>query len=284
MTRDFIHINDFVILVEEGDSLTKEVDSCYFDESLVAIAFYGSGNVDLSVKYGDKKADFSYTKGLALSFYADEKVEFEHRVSPDKSLKCIVVATALRNLERLPNQEGEIFSELLGALVKPKDHYVEGPKFFMTPEMERIVDAFFSNNYTGKTKMMFFRSQITALLSHFFGQLAMQQEEASKPSYKEQLNTARDILLKNIDNPPSLSELSKEIGFNTTRLKKEFKAFFGVPVFKYLQNERLASAHQLISEKKATVQEAAWQVGYDSLSSFSNAFAKKFGYRPSQIK
>ncbi|MFS4448734.1 helix-turn-helix domain-containing protein [Maribacter sp. 2307UL18-2] len=284
MTRDFIHINDFVILVEEADSLTKEVDSCFFDEPLIAIAFYGSGNVDLAVKYGSKQDDFTYTKGLALSFYADEKVEFEHTVSPGKSLKCIVVATSLRNLEHLPNQEGEIFSELLGALVKPKDHYVEGPRFFMTPEMERIVDAFFSNNYTGKTKMMFFRSQITALLSHFFGQLAIQQEESSKPSYKAQLNKARAILLENIDNPPSLTELSKEIGFNTTRLKKEFKAFFGVPVFKYLQNERLDSAHQLISEKKATVQEAAWQVGYDSLSSFSNAFAKKFGYRPSQIK
>ncbi|WP_437369277.1 helix-turn-helix transcriptional regulator [Maribacter litoralis] len=284
MTRDFIHINDFVILVEEADSLTKEVDSCYFDEPIVAIAFYGSGNVDLSVKYGSSHKDFTYTKGLALSFYADEKVEFEHTVSPRKSLKCLVVATALRNLEHLPNQEGEIFSELLGALVKPKDHYVEGPSFFMTPQMERIVDAFFSNSYIGKTKMMFYRSQITALLSHFFGQLALLPEKDSSANYRGQLNKVRDILLDNIEDPPSLSELSKEIGLNTTKLKKEFKAIFGVPVFKYLQNERLTSAHTLISKGQATVQEAAWQVGYDSLSSFSNAFAKKFGYRPSQIK
>ena len=284
MTWDFIHINDFVILVEEADSLTKEVDSCYFDEPIVAIAFYGSGNVDLSVKYGSSHKDFTYTKGLALSFYADEKVEFEHTVSPRKSLKCLVVATALRNLEHLPNQEGEIFSELLGALVKPKDHYVEGPSFFMTPQMERIVDAFFSNSYIGKTKMMFYRSQITALLSHFFGQLALLPEKDSSANYMDQLNKVRDILLDNIEDPPSLSELSKEIGLNTTKLKKEFKAIFGVPVFKYLQNERLTSAHTLISEGQASVQEAAWQVGYDSLSSFSNAFAKKFGYRPSQIK
>lgn len=284
MTRDFIHINDFVILVEEANSTKIEVDACYFDEPIVAVAFYGSGNVDLAVKYGEKQKDFHYTKGLSFAFYADEKVEFEHTVSPDKSLKCIVVATKLSKLEELPNQEGELFSDLLQELVNPKDHYVEGPSFFMTPEMENIVDAFFSNNYSGKTKMMFFRSQITALLSHFFGQLAQKQEEISKPKHREQLNMARDILLENLDNPPSLSELSKAIGFNTTRLKKEFKAIFGVPVFKYLQNERLTSAHKLISENEATVQEAAWQVGYDSLSSFSNAFAKKFGYRPSQIK
>lgn len=284
MTRDFIHINDFVILVEEADSTKMEIDSCRFDEPIVAVAFYGSGNVDLAVKYGEKQIDFHYTKGLSFAFYADEKVEFEHRVSPNKNLRCIVVATKLSKLEQLPNQEGELFSDLLKELLNPKDHYVEGPSFFMTPEMENIVEAFFSNTYSGKTKMMFFRSQITALLSHFFGQLALKQNEVSKPQHREQLNKAKEILLENLDNPPSLSELSKAIGFNTTRLKKEFKAIFGVPVFKYLQNERLASAHKLISENEATVQEAAWQVGYDSLSSFSNAFAKKFGYRPSQIK
>ena len=284
MTRDFIHINDFVILVEEAGSLTTEVDTCYFDEALIAIAFYGSGNVDLAVKYDENQKEFNLTKGLALSFYADEKVKFQHTVSPDKSLRCLIVATALKNLEQLPYQEGEIFFELLGSLVNPKDHYVEGPSFFMTPQMEGIVDAFFLNNYTGKTKMMFYRSQITALLSHFFGQLAIQQNEAFETTYKEQLTKARDILKNNIENPPSLAELSEEIGYNTTKLKKEFKAFFGVPVFKYLQNERLAQAHKLISQNKATVQEAAWQVGYDSLSSFSNAFTRKFGYRPSRIK
>lgn len=284
MNRDYIHINDFVVLVEEAASHSTEVDACFFEEPLIAVVFYGSGNVDLSVKYGQKQQNFHHTRGLALSFYANEQVKFEHTISPDKNLECIVIATAIRNLDKLPNQEGEIFSELLGELVNPIDHYVEGPYFFMTPEMERILDDIFANQYKGKTKMMFLRSQITALLSHFFGQLALMQEKNSKPRDRDRLNQAKEILLANLENPPSLSELARQIGLNTTKLNKEFKQFFGVPVFKYLQNERLSSAHQLISEQKVTVQEAAWQVGYDSLSSFSNAFAKKFGYRPSQIK
>ncbi|GAB5400564.1 MAG: hypothetical protein Aureis2KO_21490 [Aureisphaera sp.] len=283
MTRDFIHINDFIVLVEEARSTMVEVDSCRFEEPLISVAFYGSGNVDLAVKYGQKKKDFHHTKGLALSFYANEHVEFEHTISAGKNLECIVVATALRHLDGLPNQEGEIFKELLQELVQPKDHYVEGPSFFMTPEMERIVDAIFANKYSGKTKMMFFRSQITALLSHFFGQLALMHESNSKPDHRDKLNNAKEILLNNLENPPSLIELSKQIGLNTTKLKKEFKAVFGLPVFKYLQNERLETAHTLIREKQATVQEAAWAVGYDSLGSFSNAFEKKFGYRPSQV-
>jgi transcriptional regulator GlxA family with amidase domain len=125
---------------------------------------------------------------------------------------------------------------------------------------------------------------MTVLLSHFFGHLAQMETSKIQKPEQEKLYLAQEILQKNLENPPSLSELSKAIGLNTFNLKKEFKALFGVPVFKYLQNHRLETANDLIRNQNATVQEAAWQVGYDSLSSFSNAFAKKFGYRPSQIK
>lgn len=284
MTRDIIDINDFTILVETAFSKEVVKDSCRFDEPVIAVAFYGSGNVDLEMSAPTGSHHFNYTKGLALSFFADEQVDCIHTVSKDNPLECIVIATATRNLKNLPNQEGELFSELLKNLVNPKDHYVEGPSFYMTPEMHQIIDSLFNIKYEGKTKMMFFRSQITTLLSHFFGQLAANHAQHLKSIDKNRLQKAKDILSSNLNNPPSLSELSKELGLNTTKLKKEFKEVFGLPVFKYLQNQRLTTAHSMISKRKATVQEAAWHVGYDSLSSFSNAFAKKFGYRPSQIK
>lgn len=284
MTRDIIDINDFTILVETANSDKAIKDSCSFDEPVIAVAFYGAGNVDLQMQYGTKTRDFNYTKGLALSFYADQEVVCEHTVAADKPLECIVIATATRNLKNLPNEEGEIFTSMLEELVNPSDHYVEGPSFFMTPVMQQIVDSVFNNTYHGKTKMMFFRSQMTALLSHFFGQLATIQTDSINTTERDKLEMARTILADNLDNPPSLSELSRQIGLNTYSLKKNFKELFGLPVFKYLQNERLTTAHDLIRSEKATVQEAAWQVGYDSLSSFSNAFAKKFGYRPSQIR
>jgi len=284
MTRDIIDINDFTILVETAFSKEVVIDACKFDEPVIAVAFYGSGNVDLEMKYPTGNRHFNYTKGLALSFYADPEVECIHTVSKDTPLECVLIATATRNLAQLPNQEGDLFSELLESLVNPKDHYVEGPSFFMTPEMHRIVDGIFNLKYEGKAKMMFFRSQITALLSHFFGQLALNNAKSDQPTNTSLLQRAKEILAANLDNPPSLTELSKELGLNTTKLKKEFKEVFGLPVFKYLQNERLSTAHGLIKSQEATVQEAAWHVGYDSLSSFSNAFAKKFGYRPSQIK
>ena len=284
MTRDIIDINDFTILVEEANSDKPIVDACSFDEPVIAVAFYGAGDVLLKMKYGEHIKEYRHTKGLALSFYADEHVICEHHVSADKPLQCIVIATATRNIPNLPNQEGDLFGEMLNRLVNPKDNYEEGPRFFMSPDMESIVGQVFANNYSGKTKMMFFRSQMTALLSHYFGQLSLLNKDIVKSSDREKLYEAKEILASNLDSPPSLNELSRQIGLNSFKLKKNFKELFGVPVFKYLQNERLSKAYQLIRDQEASVQEAAWHVGYDSLSSFSNAFSKKFGFRPSQVR
>lgn len=284
MTRDIIDIQDFTILVEEAFSDKLIVDACAFDEPVIAVALYGSGDVHLDMRYGNKHKEYKHTKGLALSFYADEQVLCEHSVSAGKPLQCLVIATALRNLDKLPNAEGELFSQMLHQLVHPDDHYVEGPRFFMSPEMQSLVDAVFENQYQGKMKMMFFRSQVTLLLAHFLGQLSTMKGPSIKDTEREKLLAAKNILDQNLETPPSLTDLARQIGVNTFKLKKNFKAFFGVPVFKYLQETRLTTAYDLLKNQEATVQEAAWQVGYDSLSSFSNAFNQKFGYRPSQVR
>ncbi|MEY8849230.1 helix-turn-helix domain-containing protein [Psychroserpens sp. XS_ASV72] len=283
MNREMIDINDCTILLEEASTDKAIVDSCFFDEPVIAIAFYGAGDVGLKVKYKGKTKEFHHTKGMVLSFYADDQVAFEHHVSADKPLQCLVIATAIRQLDRLPNGEGEFLEQFLHQLVHPKDHYVEGPVFKMNPEMFLLVEQFFSNTYEGGIKMMFYKSHMSALLSHYFGQLAKEQSTEINASQLKKINLAQDILLSDMENPPSLTELAHKIGTNTNTLKKEFKAQFGVPVFKYLQNERLKKAYNLIKNEKKTIQEAAWAVGYDSLGSFSNAFEKKFGFRPSQV-
>lgn len=283
MIRDAVDINDFIIITEVADVKETILDSCKFEEPVVAVAFYGSGNVDLSIKYGDKVQNHNNTNGLALSFYADGKVEFEHTVSPEHPLRCLLLVSALQNLENHPNQEGELFEEMLNQLVNPQDHYVEGPRFFMPPNMQVLVDQFFSVPYSGKAKMLFFKSHISALLSHYFGQVAMTPSSSIPEEERKKLQLAKTILSENLEIPPSLTELSRQIGLNTFKLKKNFKEVFGVPVFKLLQQMRLEKAHELIKNKDLSIQEVAWDVGYDSVSSFSNAFAKKYGYRPSEL-
>ena len=282
MNREIIDIHDYTILLEEASTDDQLIDSCFFDEPVIAIAFYGAGDVGLKVKIDGKTKEFHHTKGMVLSFYADQKVEFEHHVSKEKPLQCLVIATTIRNVDQLPNGEGQFLEKFLHQLVHPTDHYVEGPVFNMSPEMFLLVEQFFHNTFQSELKMLFYKSHITALLSHYFGKLATAHKTKFNTSLLEKIHQAQEILISDLENPPSLTELAHKIGTNTNTLKVEFKAQFGVPVFKYLQNERLKKAYNLIKNEQKTIREAAWAVGYDSLGSFSNAFEKKFGYRPSQ--
>ena len=287
MTRDFLEINDFVVLLEYADSKEKTIDKCGFDEDVIAFAFYGSGNVDLKVEYTDKQDRYNNTKGLAMSFFANKNVKFIHTVSENKKLSCVVILYSLKNLKELPDSEREVYSQYVNELINPNSDYVEGPTFFMDHNMQNAVDKIFANTYEGPARSLFLRSQVTELLAHFFAKVsgsAKDKTKIIKDADREKLYEAKEILAKNMETPPSIAELSRLIGLNDFKLKKSFKELFGFPVYKYLQNERLIKAHELLSSKEVSIQEAAWSVGYESLSSFSNAFIKKYGFRPSEVK
>ena len=273
-------------LIEQSNAEETIVDKCGFDEQIIGFSFYGTGNVELNIKYDNKKRTYNNTKGFVMSFFANDKVDFVHKISIEQPLQCICIILTSKNLQKLPGLEHSIFTEYLPNLVNPQDNFVEGPNFYMTHDMQNAVDKIFNTRYKGTTRMMFLRSQITELLSHFFALVSNTDSNGDniKKQDREKLYQAKEILTNNIEAPPSLNELSKLIGLNSYKLKKNFKELFGVPVFKHLQNERLNKAHDLLRDSDISIQEAAWVVGYESVSSFSNAFIKKFGFRPSEIK
>ena len=286
MVRDIIALDDFSVFLEHAVTGNTTVDTCAFEEEVIGFCFYGSGNVALSVQHGKEEQLFSNTKGLAMSFFANHNTEFVHTVSAKKPLRCVVVCYSLKNLQKLPVQEKELYDQYLHHLVNAEDDFVEGPQFFMSHTMQTTIDKIFSTPYTGTTRMLFLKSQITELLSHFLAKIStdIAPENSLKNVDRDKLYQAKAILSENMDNPPSLTELSKLVGLNDFKLKKSFKELFGFPVYKFLQQERLNKAHELLENSDHTVQEVAWSVGYESLSSFSNAFIKKFGIRPSGVR
>ena len=154
----------------------------------------------------------------------------------------------------------------------------------MTLDMQLAVQKIFNTPYSGNTRLLFLKSQVNELLAHYFALLSSDKKNELNEKDKEKLFQAKEIVSANYSKPPTLSELSKLIGLNSNKLKKNFKELFGIPVYKYIHEERLNKAYELLCHNEKTVQEAGWEVGYESLSSFSNAFQKKFGTRPNEVK
>ncbi|WP_375562060.1 helix-turn-helix domain-containing protein [Bernardetia sp. OM2101] len=284
MTTDIIEINNFIVLIEQSNAENTIIQKCDIEGETLGFAFYSSGNVELEIKHQNQTKIVTNTTGIAISFFGNTRVEFSHKIEPNKPLQSISVFSKLKNLNTLSKEEQKIFNDFLPELISPKEDFVEGPRFYMTPYMQNAVYKIMTTTYKGSTRRMFLKSQVNELLSHFFAFLATDKKDRLTNEEKSKLFMAKEIMENNISTPPSLSELSKLIGLNNNKLKKNFKELFGIPVFKFLQEERLNKAYEMLSTNHQSVQEVAWYVGYDSLSSFSNAFLGKFGVRPNEIK
>ncbi|ETT74504.1 AraC family transcriptional regulator [Paenibacillus sp. FSL R7-277] len=111
------------------------------------------------------------------------------------------------------------------------------------------------------------------------------KEERIGLSQETQLRVgeARRIILQQMDNPPSLLQLSRMVGLNDYKLKVGFKEMYGNTIFGYLREKRMEQALKLLQAGKSNVIEVSCAVGYSNPSHFAEAFRKKFGVNPSAL-
>jgi AraC-like DNA-binding protein len=96
----------------------------------------------------------------------------------------------------------------------------------------------------------------------------------------ERVERVKHALARDLENPPSLSELGREVGCSPFYLSRIFSEHTGLTISRYLRNLRLERAAELLRSGRSNVTEAALAVGYSSLSHFSKAFAEMFGLCP----
>jgi AraC-like DNA-binding protein len=90
----------------------------------------------------------------------------------------------------------------------------------------------------------------------------------------------REILTQRLAEPPSLEELGRLVGCSPFHLSRQFSETTGLTIQQFLREVRLDRAAALLAQGRHNVTEAAFEVGYNSLSHFTVAFRDKFGCCP----
>lgn len=91
---------------------------------------------------------------------------------------------------------------------------------------------------------------------------------------------AKNILTKQLKDPPVITELAKKIGMNQDKLKRGFKQVFDKTIRNFIIEERLANARLMLLQSEKQVGEIAYEIGYTNKSYFSRIFKKKYGVLP----
>ena len=139
--------------------------------------------------------------------------------------------------------------------------------------------------YQATTRRLYLESKAIELIALYLEQLKLDRPEPQKthqlkPDDVKRIHQAKDILTRQLDNPPSLLSLARQVGINDCKLKQGFRQVFGTTVFGYLYNYRMEQAAQLLQENHMTITGVANAVGFAHRGSFAAAFRRKFGVNP----
>ncbi len=154
-----------------------------------------------------------------------------------------------------------------------------------TPQMQTILQQILNCPYQALTRQLYLEAKVLELMALRLEDLqdsrTIDANITLKPQQIDSIYQARDILISNFTNPPTLIALARQVKLNDCTLKKGFQQIFGTTVFGYLHNYRMERAKELLLDAKLTVNQVAQSVGYASRSAFMTAFRKKFGTSPS---
>jgi AraC-like DNA-binding protein len=76
------------------------------------------------------------------------------------------------------------------------------------------------------------------------------------------------------------ADLAKKFGYSERSLYRLFQKDLGMSFIQYYTIRRILKSIELLLEKKLSVKEVAEEIGYSSVSTFSNTFFKILGQRP----
>jgi AraC-like DNA-binding protein len=164
---------------------------------------------------------------------------------------------------------------------KDKKYYKEGD---ISPSMAIVLSQLFHYNLHPSIKNLYYKGKGYELLSLYFNRTEDPNAEQCPFLIDEEnvlkIKKAKEIILANMAEPPSLQELADEIGLTLKKLKMGFKQIYGDTVYGFLFDYKMDSARKLLDSGSYNVNEVGLKIGYSTGSHFIAAFKKKFGTTP----
>jgi len=227
----------------------------------------------------------SVDQGLSFISYAPAPIEI--KTAPKCHIWNVCIAVDPSFFYPLLSELNPASSAAIETVLNsPELPYVRGSP--MTTAMYLAAEQLSKCPYNGSLRRMYLEGKALELIALQLHALSNGDEVANtlklSVSDRDRVRQARQVLLANMQHPPILSSLARQVGVNSTKLKYGFKQLFGTTAFELLRRERLNRARSLLQDSNARVTEVSYDVGYTSLSHFAAAFKKEFGVSPHRYK
>lgn len=181
---------------------------------------------------------------------------------------------------RLREQFGELYQS-------PQEAFRSIDETASWPEMAALLNQVWRYQETGLPAQLYYDAKAAEALS-----LVFERHRRLNEQPKHQVAEADRVMLQALASyigdhyadQLTIEGLSQIACMGATKLKKCFKAHFGVTVAEYIQNVRIGQAEHLLAYTDLPVGEVAQAVGYTAAGHFAGLFRKAKGILPMEYR
>ncbi|MAU14821.1 MAG: AraC family transcriptional regulator [Muricauda sp.] len=265
------------ILKIQNDSKEPKLIEREIDSSYIQFHFCLKGRSKFNFNEGNYYLEVNEENSLLL-YNTQKDLPLNLIVSPNSWLLSVVMT--IRKFHSLFSNEAD-YIPFLSEGNKEKKYYSQE---MVSPATAVVLSQLMNFNLHPSVKELYLKGKVYELISLYFNKTEDADLEQCPYLADEdnvrRIRMAKEIMISRMAEPPTLTELSQEVGLSLKKLKEGFKQIYGDSVFGFLFDYKMEYARKMLETGKHNVNEVGLKVGYSTASHFIAAFKKKFGTTP----
>ncbi|MEL7268511.1 MAG: AraC family transcriptional regulator [Bacteroidota bacterium] len=267
----------FFVLKIQNDSEEETLVEREIDSSFIQFHFCLKGNSKFLFNQGGYQLEVSEENSLLL-YNTQRDLPLHAIVSPNTWLLSVIMT--IRKFHSLFSKEAG-YIPFLSEEFREKKYYGQE---MVSPSIAVVLSQLMQYNLNPFMKELYVKGKVYELISLYFNR-APEADLEQCPFLADEENVrkikmAKEIIIARMAEPPTLNQLSEEIGLSLKKLKEGFKQIYGDSVFGFLFDYKMEFARKMLETGRHNVNEVGLKVGYSTASHFITSFKKKYGTTP----
>ncbi|AYN00993.1 AraC family transcriptional regulator [Chryseobacterium sp. 3008163] len=273
--------NNIKIIFNDDSEVNNFIKTNYVEgKSSFNLLFLLSSDIHLNAD--DCKTQFIFNKNQYILHYTPEESQAELWTN-NETMKYLQIQIKYQYIFNLIDPESNRENaEILEQMIHNNFIFLhkETPPN-MTVEMHIILKEILSYYRKGVMQKLFVEAKIIKLLILIFEQF---NEKDTAQDLSETPLLIKKFVDDNFHRNIKIEEISKILGINESKIRKEFKIHYHMTIVDYISELRMLKAKKLIVNKELMIKEIAIDCGYEYVQNFTRAFKKKFGVSPEKLR
>ena len=252
----------------------------HIDNTFIQFHFCIKGNSKFVFNNGNYTLNLLEETSLLL-YNPQRDLPIHLEVEPKSWLLSIIIS--IKKFHSLFSQDADYIT-FLSPDNRDKKYYTDGN---ISPSMAIVLNQLINFNLNPSTKSLYFKGKAYELLSLYFNRTGEADVEQCPFLINEEnvlkIRKAKDIILENMAEPPSLQSLADQVQLSLKKLKEGFKQLYGDSVYSFLLDHKMEVARKLLESGNHNVNEVGLRIGYSTSSHFIAAFKKEVWNYPKKI-